>query len=188
MEPIVKKGLLNTLALIIKAVKKDDNNALRTIGEKAIQQASLYQDKDSISIAVIAYALSKLSHRCDIHCDDAWMKSKRAVIQNLHKLQNVLRNDLFQKYKPQIKLLLKQIGQMDKKLGLYIEEVIEKSKIKKGSAMHAQGISLGRTSELLGISQWELLDYMGKTTLTEFVDEEIPVKQRIEFAREIFGL
>ncbi|MDP7323376.1 MAG: hypothetical protein QF632_01290 [Candidatus Woesearchaeota archaeon] len=188
MDGQVRKGLLKSLKKMVLAVNRDDAEALREISISSVQQAGIFQDKNSVSLAVVGYALSKVSHRCTIQCDDQWKRSKGRIIRDMDQAIRILKGNNEEGYRVIIKDLLKNIGRMDKKLGMYIEEVVEKARIKKGSALHKHGISVGRASELLGVSQWELLDYVGKTTLTEFTDEEIPIKKRLAFAKELFGL
>ncbi len=77
------------------------------------------------------------------------------------------------------------INKIDTKLKLYIEEVISKAKVKKGSKLHEHGLSIARTAEVLGISQWELMNYVGKTTISTV--DGVDVKTRLNFARKLFG-
>ena len=76
------------------------------------------------------------------------------------------------------------VSGIDKKLRLYVEEVINQAKIKKSSKIYYHGISLARAASMLGVSQWELMNYIGKTSITEFSPGN--VKKRLEFTRKIF--
>ena len=67
-----------------------------------------------------------------------------------------------------------------------MQEVIEEAKIKKGYKLHEHGISLGRTAEILGISQWELMNYVGKTKISDVDIVPTDVVQRLKLARGIF--
>ena len=51
--------------------------------------------------------------------------------------------------------------------------------------MHEHGISVARTAEILGIGQWELMNYIGKTWGPEFVSDQ-DVQKRIAVARKLF--
>ena len=62
--------------------------------------------------------------------------------------------------------------------------MLDAARIKKGSKMHQHGISMARTAELLGITQWELQDYIGKQQ--EWKIKEMPVLKRLKIAREMF--
>ena len=99
--------------------------------------------------------------------------------------RKALEQNRIDSYRKVIKKLFKFISTIDTKLKLYIEEVINQAEIKKGSKLYAHGISLGRAAEILGISQWELMFYIGKTKLTD-VKGGVKVKERLNYARSLF--
>ena len=186
MEEVVKNSILSMLDLMIKALIRDDPGELSVVSNNTIHSASIYQDEDSISIAVIAYALSKTCQ----HCSGLGTKYRTLtafILRHLQQAKDRLKKDDYQAYRNNMKHLIKTVSKTDKHYKLYIGKVMEGAKIKKGSVMYAHGISIGRVAEVLGISQWELMNYLGKTTLIEGA-EGVPVKQRIAFTRRIFNL
>ena len=184
MEPAVKKGILGLLNRVIRAVVKNDSSVLKQISEDSIRNAGIYQDEDSITIAVVGYALSKTCQRCIV--EEEGKPLNKLILNELQKARDLLEQGNEQEYRNHVKRLIKDIVSIDNKFKLYIEEVIEKARIKKGSALYATGISLGRASELLGISQWELMNYLGKTTLSDQTQEAIPTTERLKFTRGLF--
>ena len=97
----------------------------------------------------------------------------------------MLHNENIGGYKFAIKGVFKEIAKTESKIKVYIEEVIHQAQIKKGSKIFEHGISIARASEMLGISQWELMRYIGKTSITEYAGAEI-TKKRLKIARELF--
>ena len=95
-----------------------------------------------------------------------------------------MKDDL-NKYRSVIKRILSDIGQCDHQLKLYIQEVIEQAKIKKATKLHEHGISIARTAELLGLSQWELQGYIGKT-VRDIPRDGMRGPERLRKARDIF--
>jgi hypothetical protein len=184
MEDAVKKGILQILNKINRAVVKNDSALLKLISEDSVQNAGIYQDEDSITIAVVGYALSKTCQRCIV--EEEGKPLHTLILSELQKARDLLEKGNEQEYRKHIKSLVKDIISIDNKFKIYIEEVIEKAKIKKGSALYATGISMGRASELLGISQWELMNYLGKTTLSDQTGEAVPTGERLAFARGLF--
>ena len=87
-----------------------------------------------------------------------------------------------------IKNKLDIIDRLDTKLKNYIKEVIKDSQIARGSRLYEHGISLGRTADLLGISKWELIEYSGKTGISE-IREGITLSEdkRLRIARGLFN-
>ena len=90
-----------------------------------------------------------------------------------------------QEYRDIMKDIMNLISEVDSKIKMYIEEVISQAKIKKGSKIYEHGISAARAAEILGISQWELMGYIGNTVSSENISTG-RAKKRLLFARELF--
>ncbi len=126
----------------------------------------------------MVYSLSKVIERKGI--------SDYAVLSNLLKdAKENLEEGKIEKYREGIKKLFVFISKIDSELKLYIEKVINQAQIKEGSKLYEHGLSLARVSEILGISQWELMFYVGKTKLSD-ISEEINVKKRLDYTRGLF--
>jgi len=180
MLPIVQEDILDILKKAIIALKSEKHHALAELSNHVIHDASIYQDSDSLTFAVLIYALSKVVQRC---CENNI--DYKPMIMKLENTFNSLTQNNYKKYNREIQDLMKFIEKIDDKLKLYIEEVFDKAKIKKASKLHEHGLSIARTAEILGISQWELLNYVGKTSVTQ-VEELTDVKKRLAYARELF--
>ena len=179
MEPTVQQDITNILAQVLKALQDDDTTAMLELSNHTIHDASIFQDEDSISFAVLVYALSKTIQRCkEAACSFGQFL---APLQRAH--ESISAGDI-QKYRKCITQLLSEIRKSDQKSSIYIQEVLDKARVKKGSKMHEHGLSIAKTAELLGISQWELASYVGKTTLQESVGKS--VTERVGFARSLF--
>ncbi len=180
MRPIIKEDILAALKEVIEALKKEDYSALSELSNHTIHDASIFQEDDPLTIAVLVYALSKCIQRC--------LERNQVcptVAPALEKAYTALENDDDNEYRAIIKNLLREIGDMDAQLKLYIQEVVEKARIKKASKLHEHGISIARTAELLGLSQWELQNYIGKV-VTEIPSDGIKVTDRLRRTRELF--
>ena len=103
---------------------------------------------------------------------------KKYPIQRICKFQYWITFDIF-------KTILRNISKQDAKMKLYIQQVIERAKVKKASKMHEHGISIARTAELLDLSQWELQSYIGKT-VREIPHDGMTAKERLQKARALF--
>jgi len=187
MEQIVKKRIIDISKDIIDAVAKKDNVRLKVISNYTIHNSSIFQDEDSISIATITYSLSNIIERYKFTETKQWAEFHNNIITCLKDARKELIKDNLGAYKNILKDIFKVIENFDHKLAIYVQEVIERSKIKKGSAILAHGISLGRVAEILGVSSWDLMDYIGKTNVFE-TKKSPSVKQRLNLTRKLFGL
>ena len=181
MLPVVKRDILALLIDVSTAIRKRDFYSIKEISSHTVHNASIYQDPDSISVAVAAYALSKILER------DAETISAKIEPLLLEAIE-FLEKDMLERYRDSIKGLISKISSFDSKLKLYVQEVINRAQIKKASSMYYHGISLARVSDLLGISQWELMSYVGNTTIHDSFAEGQSPKSRIGDAFRLFNL
>jgi hypothetical protein len=79
----------------------------------------------------------------------------------------------------------KAIMKLDKSFRQYTEFVLDKAKLKKGAKMFEHGVSISQVADLLGISEWDLMHYSGKTRIMERDLKKSDVKKRLERARRL---
>lgn len=183
MNDIIKKDIIAVLTELIGILKyKDESDVLeiKELSNHIIHNASVFQDEDSVSIAVLIYSLSKIIER----------KQRAIDYKRLADMVNTsiaaLQNGDEQEFRKSIKNIFSFIRAIDEKLKLYISEVINQAQIKKGCKLCEHGISAARASEVLGISQWELMHYIGKTTLIDKNNEPVNIFRRMKIARSLF--
>jgi|TARA_B100001971_G_C18208626_1_gene549181 hypothetical protein len=185
MNEIIKKDILSILSGIVDILKvkeEKDIMEMKELSNHTIHNASIFQDEDSVSIAILVYSLSKVIERKqgELNYD--------SVIALLKSATGFLKKNDVDDYRKTINKSFKLISSLDSKLKLYIEEVINQAQIKKGSKLYEHGISMARASSILGISEWELMNYIGKTNITEIpLEEPVSVKERLKFARRLFS-
>jgi len=187
MEEVVKKDIISILKKALVVLKQNNVAALDALSNHTLHDASIYQDKDSISIAIIIYALAKLIHRKEHHDIKDWGRIYKDKVNLIRKALNYLQKDDETNYRKTIKDILKNIGAVDKKLKWYISDVLERARIVKGGKLYEHGLSVGKAASLLGISQYELLSYIGKTEIVDIYHEEVvPVAERLAYAKKLF--
>ena len=183
MNEIVKKDALEIIsrAIEILEVKEDkDVQELKNLSNNTIHNASVFQDEISVSVAVIIYALSKIIARNPEGLD------YNKILKLLGKSKNYLGNNDEGSFKISLKDILNEISKIDSQVKIYVKEVINEAQIKKGSKLCEHGLSCARASQIMGISQWELMDYLGNTEIHEQIHDVIDVKSRLKFARGLF--
>lgn len=181
MQDIIRKDILDVLQQAIASLQAEDHHALGELSNHVIHDASIFQDDDSVSVAVLIYALSKVVQRC---CDEKIpFQHLIPLVQQAHDALAAGRED---EYRGLVRRMLEAIRRLDERLKLYITEVMVKARVKKASKLHEHGISLARTAELLGVSRWELQDYVGKTRIPEEA-LGISAAERLKRARRWFA-
>ena len=188
MKDIVREDILAILDKAISSVKTSDSLKLREISSNTTHDASLYQDKYSISIAVIMYALSKIFQKHKSTSFKGWENFYKNCLKNLEEAKSALLKRRTDVYDKELKNLYGCISGLDHKLGKYITEVINQAQIKKSGKVYEHGISTGRAAELLGVSKWELMNYLGHTKVSNHIHSTAKsVKERLEFTKKLFN-
>ena len=184
MHEIIKKDIIAVLSDLIEIlkVKEDSDTAeIRELSNHVIHNSSVFQDEDSISVAVLIYSLSKIIERKQKELDYSKISSM------LNSSTSSLKDNDDENFRKSIKNIFNFIRTIDEKLKLYIHEVINQAQIKKGCKLCEHGISVARASEVLGISQLELMHYIGNTTLIDKFSEPVHVSKRLNIARSLFS-
>ena len=177
MDDVARKQILQLLEGAIEAIKNEDAFMLKQISTEHINQLPIFQDEDYLSISVAIYALSKILERSD---------SKKDIIARLSLALSALEKNDESKYRKTVQGLVSSIRANDAKFKRYIFSIIENVSVRKGIDLYAKGLSLGHVASILGVSRWELLRTVGRTTISENSLELIPTEQRLDLARRIF--
>lgn len=187
MQEEVRKDILSILKDSLVCIGENNILKLKELSNHTLHNATIYQDEYSTSIAVLIYSLSKIFERTRYTEYRTWPIFQKKVLETIKKSIDFLEKNNTESYDLAIQNLLLTIDKLEHKLSLHIKEVIEKAKINKASRIHEHGISIEKTASLLGISEWELMDYVGGTGIA---DVKFAVTKdaltRLKFARGLF--
>jgi len=178
MNTIVRQDLLHIIDRAREILQRRDAAQLKELSNHTIHDASIFQDEDSVDIAVVIYALSKLLERTSINVLE--------VEKMLADAQRGLWMENIAEYRQGIQRIIKRITSIDTQLKLYVDEVIGQAQIKKGSKLYDHGISLALSASIFNVSEWELMNYVGKTHIVDAGLGVSSVKKRLGWCRELF--
>jgi len=165
-----------------------DPGRIMELSDHIIHSASVYQDKYSIQAATFVYALGKVIAKGKVRRfpQSAWESFKKVVKSELKNAINYLKRGKDRRYDLSVRHMQDAIKRLDTSFKQYVETVLDKAKLKKGVKIYEHGISLKKVSEMIGVSEWELMDYAGKTMIVEQEHFESRVKDRLDRARRLF--
>lgn len=174
MRKIIKEDIISVLTQVVDKIDKKEYSEIEELSNHVIHDASIFQDEDSISIAVLIYSIYKVLTKYSFNV----YHIKKALLECI----NYLKKDDITSFRDKIRSIFRIVETIDKEFSSYVDEVINKAKIKKAVKIYDHGISLARAAEILNISQWELLNYLGN------VREKEEYKDKLDVAEEIFGI
>ncbi len=179
--------LIEVIESVKKAIHEEDSAALRDLSNQTIHSASIYQDTGNLSIAILVYTLSKLIERRDYERIRNWGSFVNKIEAFFELAVASLKQNNFNGYEKYMAKARESISLIEKNIRPYIEEVMRKAAINKASRIYEHGISLGQTAKMLGITEWELLEYAGQTRISEIkYNLSYGIKKRASMAMEFF--
>jgi len=184
MDDLVRNDALKIVERVIEILKvkeEKDVSEIKDLSNHTIHNASVFQDECSVSIAVVIYALSKIIER------NPDQPNYKKILGYLDKGRKALKNNDAHNLKLAIRKLFSKISAIDNKLSLYVHKVINDAQVKKGCKLCEHGLSTAKASELMGVSQWEMMNYLGKTKLNENIAGIVDVRTRLKFTRSLFS-
>ena len=178
MNEDIKKDIADSITQSISYLKQDNSEDLKELSNHNIHNASIYHDGHSIVLAVIIYSLSKISLK---------PYNKILVLNLLNKMKQNIKSNNPKEYEQFQRQLLAYIRKNDTKFSSYISEVLTQAQIKKGTALYEHGLSSETATSILGISQWDLMNYLGNVKAEKFPVRKTDIKSRLEFTRGLFN-
>lgn len=181
------RHLVEVLSSIQRALEQSDSFELHQLSDQIIHMASIHQHTDIITIGVITYSLHKLVTKKDRISPKEWnsfvKKFNGEINQTIRALEEQDINE-FARHLDHAKELLETSG--GKKMSENVHEILKKASINKATKVYEHGISLSRTAHLLGLTQWELLEYVGQkeshdSPYTATIDEKKRASKALAF-------
>lgn len=182
-----RQHLIELLTKAKDALEQQDSSKLKELSDQTIHSASVYQHTDFVLVAVITYALSKILERKERLPLKNWQAFVRDISKYLNLSISALqrnKQNLFVITLEKTKHYLQNSSEIMKPI---IEEVIRKASINKASKIYEHGISLAKTTKILGVTPWELTEYIGeKENPHASLSKTIDIKERVKMTMEFF--
>ncbi len=169
MQKEVCSDISSVLLKVIKSIRENDYSEINELSNHLIHNASIFQDKFSVETSIIVYSLSKIFEKNNVPQKDFW---KKTVLILKKSADYAIRNNE-KKFSESMLELAVMLKKADKDFEEEIGYVLEKARVSKAGKIHEHGISLGRVAELLGISEWEAMDYIGKNSERKYAKEDV---------------
>ena len=182
-----REHVLDVLKQTKEAVKIEDTVKLKGLSNQTIHSASIHQDTENIMLAVILYSLSKILERENYRQYPGWSKFFKSFLNHLDKAVSALEKNKEEEFGEELKAIRTNVSNLTGDFKINIKDVFRKASINKASKIYEHGISMEKTSKLLGISLWELAEYAGQTGISDVnLNITLPIKKRIKIAVDMF--
>lgn len=184
MNETIQKDSLSILEGVTSAIKDSQVNSdiLFEYSNRCTHNASIFQDQDTIRLAIVVYSLYKIHKRFTKIPDD--------LAKLLFSAKQSIKSYNVEQYRADITKVIDKISKISS-LQPYISQVLDDARIKKGAKLVDHGISVGQAADVLGVSQWEMQNYLGKSGISEDMNVDDGTKRllkRLSVMRSLFKL
>jgi predicted HTH domain antitoxin len=182
-----KGHIISILKRVKIAIRENNVISLKDLSNQTIHSASINQDEISITLAVIIYSISKIIERTSYEHYPNFKDCCSSIESRISKAIVFLEKDAEESFLRELQNLIKDLEKTSGNFKKHIENVFRKARINKASRVYEHGISMEKTSKLLGISLFELAEYAGNTGISDVnFNLTMPVKERIKLVENIF--
>ncbi len=184
MNKDIQKEIIYDLAKaleILQSREARDIPQLKELSEHAIEDIAARKDLELVSVTVLLYSLYKT-------VGNMAEEDYRDLLKSLTDARDNLQQNNLGRYNGSIRTAYEIIRRCNAKVREHLQDVMHAARIKKGSSLLQRGLSIGQAAGLMGLSNWDLQPYAGKTTVFEAHHEAVPASRRLAQALKLFGM
>jgi len=171
---------LNRAISILETKEPKDVEELKVLSDHTIRDVTLYKNLDAISLAVLIYSIYKV-----LSCIQP--EDYKQLLLEMKGASKHLELKQFGRYNSRMKTMFKIIKKCSNETKSHVQDVLQAARIKKGTTLLEQGMSVARVAELMGISRWDIMQYIGGTRILERHTEKVSATTRLQEAIKIFS-
>ena len=177
----------NFLVKTKTAFINNDVSALKNISNEVLKHAVIKTDKHLAEVAVLGYALMKISSKNHIIKSRSWESAKNKIALHIDKTRLSLSDSNKLSFEKEVIRLHESVMAVDSQLGYYVMNTVAKARLKLASSAYALGLSLGSASDLTGADKKELMAYIGATTIHDEEHVEMTIAKRMKKFNNLLG-
>ncbi len=158
---------------------------LRGIGNNAIREAAIYNDKVLAEISLIAYCLHKLSTKEHILKNPKWNSVRKTIADSIEESIQCVKQGRLEDFFTELESIIRNIQSIDYELGHFVRGLYEKSRVKNASEAYSFGMSLSQAADLTGADKKDVLMYIGYTTTHDESKPTTGIAERLEKLKQM---
>ena len=157
---------------IIRAFNKSETMSLRKLSDHIMAEGAMQNNRNLIRLAVATHALSSILEKNYYRSKKSeWERFVKTVVSGLHE---------YKKNEGAISKVEAAIIKLDEVFGRYTDNVLHRSRVRKGSTLYAWGMTLTLAAEMVGVEESEILSQSGQTKMVDEEGSTIHASKRLE--------
>lgn len=179
--------IASALKALRKALKERDIAALRKLSGSTIRMAALENGEEIFYVSLAEYMLSKLITKGHYFREKGRQEFIEKVLGIIDAALVGLEGGRQDIYGRRIWQIITEMRQLESEEQRYVHGLETKSRTKLGSNLYAEGFSLSRAAEITGADKRDIMQFSGKTLMSDRVGRTKLMKERVEHVRKLFS-
>ena len=165
---------------------KGDFSGIKDLSNQTINTAARTHDLDNIAVAVVVYSIAKILERENYKHEKGWSTFYKMIEKSIN---NAIKDiDDENKFRKDLERIRWAMGRLSGNLKKYVQDVFKKAEINKASRIYEHGTSMEKTASSLGITMYELANYVGqKGSVEDKESKTFDIKYRVKIVEDLFG-
>jgi hypothetical protein len=178
--------LKDDLKKMYNNVRVRNIRGLRDVSNIFTQDLLIFRDPVYLDLALVSLVLAKMIEKPRFWRYEQWKDILFSIEENLRQsLACAERNDL-KGISRNVKSILSKLSNVEQQDRRYVDSVVMQVRVKIGSTLYGQGLSLGMASSLCGASRDDILRYSGRTLISDRFGKTFSIKERLSNVAGIF--
>lgn len=178
--------LLDNITRMKKYFKVRNIPKLRSLSNDFNRDLLVFQDPLFLDLSLSVLVLSNVLEKPRFWKYNDWLKIVFEVEEQMNLCIEHVKSKDVRKLRKCLKGIIELGCSVDEKDKRFVENIITHGRIKIGSTLYAQGLSIGKASEISGVSKEKIFQYSGKTLINDRFGKTISIKERLNNVRTIF--
>ncbi|MEM3363979.1 MAG: hypothetical protein QXS93_00525 [Candidatus Micrarchaeia archaeon] len=167
-------------------VKTRNIRGLRDVSNVFTQDLLIFQDPFYLDLALCSMVLAKMIEKPRFWRYEQWKNILFSIEDTLRQAVSLAERNDSKGISRLIRQVLQKLGNVEKKDRRYVDTTIMSARVKIGSTLYGQGLSLGKASSLCGAPRDDILRYSGKTLISDRFGKTFSIKERLANVAGIF--
>ena len=159
---------------------------LRSLSNDYTRDLLIYQDALFLDLSLATLLICNVLEKPRFWKYDDWLRIVFKIEEQLDICIKQIKSKDIKSLRNTLNSILNLACSVDDKDRRFVENIMIHGRVKIGSTLYAQGLSIGRAAELSGVSKEKIFQYSGRTLINDRFGKTMSIKERVNNVKSIF--
>ncbi len=178
--------LLDNITRAKKYFKVRNIPKLRSLSNDFNRDLLIFQDDLFLDLSLSILVISNVLEKPRFWKYNEWLNIVFSIEEKLDLCLKHIRSKDIRNLRKCLNDIMDLGCSVEEKDRRFVENIVTHGRVKIGSTLYAQGLSIGKASEISGVSKEKIFQYSGRTLINDRFGKTISIKERVNNVKSIF--